>query len=143
MNVIRRSATSMNVKQQAKRSDGLSKNLTRGGLFNVDLDEPALFPKVKSTVLSNPKFVSKSRLMMLGTNKYIGGTYRNTTLDQQMLNQSHKSSLDLTSYGKLGGIATDRNSVANYDASNYAPSHVETQTIHTPVESLQALAEVE
>ena len=86
MNVIRRSATSMNVKQQAKRSDGLSKNLTRGGLFNVDLDEPALLPKVKSTVLSNPKFISKSRLMMLGTNKYIGGTYRNTTLDQQMLN---------------------------------------------------------
>lgn len=49
--------------------------------FNADLDEPTLLPKVKSTVLSNPKFVSKSRLM-LGANKYIGGTYRNTTLDQ-------------------------------------------------------------
>lgn len=49
---------------------------------NWDLmEEPGLLPKVQSTVMSNPKFVGKSRLI-LGVNKYIGGTYRNTTLAQ-------------------------------------------------------------
>ena len=46
---------------------------------NEDLNEPTILPKVKSTTMSNPKFIGKSRLM-LGSNKYIGGTYRNTTL---------------------------------------------------------------
>jgi len=53
----------------------------RGGK-NADLfEEPSLLPKVKSTTMSNPKFVNKSRLM-LGANKFIGGTYRNTSLAQ-------------------------------------------------------------
>ena len=55
---------------------------------NVDLPpapDPNHLPKVKSTINSHPKFISKSRLM-LGVNKFIGGTYRNTTLAQQQLN---------------------------------------------------------
>ena len=45
---------------------------------------------MKSTVNSNPKFIGKSRLM-LGQNKFIGGTYRNTTLDEQMKNVRENS----------------------------------------------------
>ena len=48
--------------------------------MNDDLNMESVLPKVKSTVMSNPKFVTKSRLM-LGANKFIGGTYRNTPLE--------------------------------------------------------------
>ena len=51
---------------------------------NIDLqpNDQTHLPKVKSTINSHPKWVNKSRLM-LGVNKFIGGTYRNTTLAQQ------------------------------------------------------------
>lgn len=52
---------------------------------NSDLKElwdPPLLPKVKSTIYSHPKFVGKSYLLT-GVNKYIGGTFRNTGLQEQ------------------------------------------------------------
>ena len=51
---------------------------------------------------------------MLGVNKYIGGTYRNTTLEQQLLNQS-KSSAEI--------MAAVQNSLGKaYNISNYEGS---------------------
>ena len=111
----RSSNDSTALKQQQKRMRDL---ITRQSVansdrypkrnVNADLDEPSLLPKVKSTNMSNPKFVSKSRLI-LGTNKYIGGTYRNTDLRQQEINQS-KSSRDL-----VGRASFSRNSIAGND----------------------------
>ena len=48
-------------------------------------DHPRL-PKVKSTIHSYPKFIDPKKLvgypLMSGANKFIGGTFRNTTLEQ-------------------------------------------------------------
>ena len=81
---------------------------------NIDLqpNDQMHLPKVKSTINSHPKWVNKSRLM-LGVNKFIGGTYRNTTLAQQQLNQSRSST-------GLIGLQRSATEVPNYDASNYA-----------------------
>ena len=83
----------------------------------VKVAEPPNLPKVASTVMSNPKFVSKSRLI-LGTNKYIGGTYRNTSLAQQQLNQS-KSSAEIMAAASQHGKQASHAAGSSYDASNY------------------------
>ena len=74
-------------------------------------------------MMSNPKFVTKSR-MILGANKYIGGTYRNTTLAQQKANQSSKSSAELQAISRgmtsNNGAPQPLSSSSHYDASNYA-----------------------
>ena len=97
----------------AKKDNQLS---TRNNTINADLNEPTILPKVMSTTMSNPKFVNKSRLI-LGANKFIGGTYRNTNLQQQMLNQS-KTSQDLI-IGSLRKSSYPNNNSESYDASNY------------------------
>ena len=104
---------------------------------NADIyDEPSMLPKVKSTAMSQPKFLSKSRMMALGVNKFIGGTYRNTSLAQQQLNQS-KSSATL-----IGGLSRasiqNQPSGAGYDASGYtaatsrAPREIEEEQTKKP-----------
>ena len=116
-----------------------------------------LLPKVKSNVLSNPKFVSKSLMNMLGANKYIGGTYRHTSLEQQMLNQS-KSSIDISSYEANKAVQNPMSASSihtpNYDEvnNNYGPgshgmasSSKNATTIASPQdeETLKALAELD
>ena len=66
------------LKTEDKFGRRVNKKKNNDDLINVD----ERLPKVKSTIYSNPKFVGKSQ-MMSGANKFIGGTFRNTSLEQQ------------------------------------------------------------
>ena len=69
---------------------------------------------------------------MLGVNKFIGGTYRNTTLEEQQLNQS-KSSAEIMA----SAYVHQTNFSKTYDISNYEGSR--DAIVSTPVPSLHKI----
>ena len=56
-------------------------------------EEAARLPKVKSTINSHPKFLTKSHL--LGFNKYTGSTFRYTPLDAQKIDGTRSQLFDI------------------------------------------------
>jgi len=56
-------------------------------------EEATRLPKVKSTINSHPKFLTKSHL--LGFNKYTGGTFRYTPLDAQKIDGTKSQLFDI------------------------------------------------